>query len=104
MNGKAALRADADCLHLSGNVDFGTVTAVLTEGEKWLKSKAPAQCCVDLKNVERCNSAGMALLLAWLRTARQAGKQMEIRHVPDMLAAIIQLAGLEEELKVTDSR
>lgn len=100
MKNRAWLQVDGRCLRPCGDLTFDTVTTVLADGQQWLEKEAPVRCYISLQQVNYCNSAAMALLLAWLRTARKAGKELTIEHVPDTLAALIRLSKLEKELGI----
>jgi ABC-type transporter Mla MlaB component len=86
-------------MQLSGDIDFVSVVPLLRDGDAWLSGAAPALCRLDMGGVTRCNSAGTALLLAWLRTAAGAGKSLRVEHPPESLVALMQLAGLDTLLQ-----
>jgi phospholipid transport system transporter-binding protein len=94
----AQLAFDADRMRLSGVVDFVTVISLEQQGEAWLREQAPQRCRLDLGGVSRCNSAGTALLLGWLRAAGSVGKELTIENVPGTLRGMMLLAGLEDML------
>lgn len=50
---------------------------------------------IDLTGVSRSDSAGLALLLEWLRMAEQQHIQLNFRNLPAQMQAIIQVSGLE---------
>jgi phospholipid transport system transporter-binding protein len=83
---------------LSGELDFDNVPGVWKESLA-LFSTAPA-LILDLMEVARTNSAGLALLIEWLRLARQQGKDIEIRNVPEQMRALISASGLDEMLSL----
>lgn len=49
---------------------------------------------VDLGAVTRADSAGLALLVAWLRDARARGGTIVLESVPDRLAVLVRTNGL----------
>jgi len=52
---------------------------------------------IDLSGVTRSNSAGLALLIEWLATARRSGHVVTFHHIPDalrQLAGVCQVDGL----------
>jgi len=98
VNEPAQLAFDADRMRVSGVVDFTTVVELEQQGERWLREQAPSVCRLDLGGVSRSNSAGTALLLSWLRTARVLGKDLSVENVPATLRKIMLLAGLEDVL------
>jgi len=98
MNEPAELAFDADLMRVCGVVNFATVVPLAQQGEQWLREQAPQRCRLDLGGVSRCNSAGTALLLSWLRAARSVGKDLAVENVPATLRKILLLAGLEDVL------
>lgn len=101
MSVTASLSFTGDCMRVAGEVDFDSVVALESEGEAWLRGPAPASCRVNLSAVDRCNSAGTALLISWRRTAAAVGKVLAIEQVPQSLAALIHLGGLDDALPAT---
>lgn len=99
MNGSATLDFSTDGMHLVGEVDFANVVELAHKGDSWLRERAPDRCRLELGGVTRCNSAGTALLLAWMRTASSAGKQLSVDNPPASLTALMQLSGLQHLLK-----
>jgi phospholipid transport system transporter-binding protein len=51
---------------------------------------------VDLAEVSRSDSAGLALLLEWLAQARQNNAKLSFKNLPEQMQAIIKISGLEE--------
>lgn len=49
---------------------------------------------VDLGGVPRADSAGLALMLEWLRQARQDNRTLTFTHVPARLQDLIAVSGL----------
>jgi phospholipid transport system transporter-binding protein len=94
----ASLSFSEDTMRLSGVIDFTSAVAIQERGDTWLRERAPAQCRLEMSGVTRSNSAGTALLLAWLRSASEAGKHLTVEHPPETLVALMQLAGLDRVL------
>ena len=81
---------------LSGELGYDTVTRLLAEGER---AFAPhARVVVDMAGVTRCDSAAVALLLEWVRGARQRGATLAFRNLPDSLHAIASISDVERLL------
>ena len=95
MSEPAHLVFAGDRMRVCGVVDFTTVLALEQQGREWLRDQAPALFHLDLSEVTHCNSAVVALLLSWLRTARAVGKEVAIENVPRRLHGQMYLAGLE---------
>ncbi len=55
----------------------------------------PQSFTLDLAGVTYSSSAGLALLLDWLRTAQQVKKQPRLRGMPADMLALARVSGLE---------
>lgn len=85
--------AGAGGFSLRGEVTFSTAGALLGAGEAAFAG-LPA-VTVDLAQVTRVDSAGLALLLEWLRLGRAGRRAMRFTSLPDKLLAIARLAGVD---------
>ena len=98
ITGAATLAIDGDVLALTGVLDFDTVVALREQGEQWIAGPAPAAFTLDLAAVEYSSSAGLALLLDWLRTAARCDKQARLSGMPADMQALARVGGLEAVL------
>jgi phospholipid transport system transporter-binding protein len=57
---------------------------------------------VDLERVERADSAGLALIIGWLREARWRGASLTLHNIPEQMRALARLSGLEDLLPVAE--
>jgi len=96
---KASLETTADCLVVRGVLDFDSVVELASSGSRWLSQSAPNPCRLDLGGVSFSNSAGVALVLTWMRTAARAGRRLQVDNIPDSMVAMIRLGGLETVFK-----
>lgn len=98
----ASLHAAAEGrLELSGTLDFDTVPRLVEEGAAYLTPDA--QLVIDLGGVVHTNSAGLAMLVAWLRRARQQGAQLRFAHLPAQMRAAAELTGVIGILPVIEA-
>ena len=95
MSDTCSLSTDGDTAAISGVLDFKTVLDIEKRGAQWFSNDAPAKCRLDLSGVTYCNSAGVALVLDWLRAARAAGKELAIENMPEDMVSIALLGGLD---------
>lgn len=95
---RAELTATADVLSVTGVLGVVSVVELEARGVQWLREQASKACTIDLGAVSYSSSAGLVLLLAWLRTAAQCGKTVRIRNMPAGMAALAQVGGLAELL------
>jgi phospholipid transport system transporter-binding protein len=56
---------------------------------------------VDLGAVAESDSAGLALLLEWLRMARQAGLQIHYANMPAQISALARISEVDDLLNTT---
>lgn len=93
------IRREGARIVVSGAVTLANVALVLEEGYAQIQAGASA---VDLAEVTELDSSLLAMLLAWLREARRLGRGLDIANLPEGLATIARLYGVDELLP--DSR
>ena len=86
---------------LSGDVSFRTAESVLQESDGLFSSGSDVQ--IDLSQVSRTDSAGMALLLEWLSRAAGAGVQLQFANIPEKIKAIAVTAEIDDFLESSQS-
>ena len=97
----ATLTTDAKGqMTLQGHLDADSVVALLKQGEQCIDDQSIDTIYIDLQGVTHANSAGVALLVNWLRHAKRQAKSLRFTHVPAQVASIIQLSGLEQVLQI----
>jgi len=96
---EASAERDGDTLHVHGELDFDSV-AHLWETTGSLFRAEPIHR-IDLSGVQRSNSAGVALMVEWLRQARRRQWPLAFVNIPDQMRAIIKVAELETVLPLT---
>ncbi len=94
----ATLNPDGAALKVAGVLDFDTVVELLAQGREWIETAAPAQFTIDLSGVEYSSSAGLALLLEWLRVAEARQKRATLAGMPADMQALVRVGGLEPVL------
>lgn len=93
---QASLDVSDGELRLSGELGFATVEAVLEAGRQAVIAMAGRTAVLDLTGVSKSDSAGLALVVDWLRAARGAQVALELRGVPAQMTDIARLSGLGE--------
>lgn len=81
---------------LSGELSFATVPDVWRDTQSLFATRQVLR--FDLAGISRADSAGIALLIEWLRLARERGARVSFEHVPAQILAIARVTGLEELL------
>lgn len=83
---------------LCGELSFANVPALLREGRNLFDGQG--QVTLDLKEVTRSDSAGLALLVEWTRQAREHGSRLIFRNISPQMLAIAQVSGLDHILSL----
>ncbi len=81
---------------LHGELDFDTVPSLLAHPDVALRAGKDIR--VDFAEVTRVDSAGLALMIEWLRKAEQAGLSITFENVPEQLQSIARICDLDEIL------
>jgi phospholipid transport system transporter-binding protein len=94
---EAAVRLGATGeLYLSGVLDYKTCPALRTQGQDLIKASAAPALIIDCSGVEKSSSVGLALLLAFMRDAKAAGKIVSVQALPEDMREIAQVSELTE--------
>ena len=78
---------------VKGPVTFATAGHLLDAGQAVFSRQADVT--INLHEVTSVDSAGLALLLEWLRQARANGRAVRFLGIPEKLLAIARLSGVE---------
>lgn len=82
---------------LSGDVGFEDAARLLAEGDEVFAGLGEIE--IDLAQVTRSDSAGLALLLEWVLSAREAGRRLRYRNVPPAIASLAGMSDVAELLE-----
>ncbi|TFG86199.1 MAG: STAS domain-containing protein [Chromatiales bacterium] len=94
---EAGLKADGSGrVIVTGPVTFATAGDLLLASQPLFVGRNAVT--VDLGAVTSVDSAGLALLLEWLRRARKAGCSVTYTGLPQKLVAIAKLSGVDAML------
>ena len=78
---------------LVGDLSFATVPA-LSDGLDIGSTDRP-RISIDLAGVTRSDSAGLALLVEWLRESERLGKTITFLNMPAQMQSIARVCGLD---------
>jgi len=90
--------ADTNRFHLKGELSFKTVNTIINEAKSLFLSATELD--IDLAGVTRSDSAGLALLVEWMRIASATSRPISFRNVPDQMMAIAGTSGLDKLLPI----
>jgi phospholipid transport system transporter-binding protein len=85
-------------LLVSGELSFKSVPALAAKSRNFFKDSNSFD--VDLVDVKRADSAGVALLIEWQRQAKQQNKSINFYNIPSQMLAIARLSGVDELLSL----
>ena len=89
-------RREDGCFMLKGVLSFQTVPMIWRTGMDIFRH-APA-LVLDLQDVSRSDSAGLALLIEWMRFARSLNKPISYINMPPQMLAIARACSLDSIL------
>lgn len=82
---------------LEGEVGFATVMHLLHESRASFEHEPNIR--LDFSGVETIDSAGLALVIEWIREAKHQGHSLEIRNPPQRLLALARISDVERLLE-----
>jgi phospholipid transport system transporter-binding protein len=91
------IRREGERMVVSGAATLGEAAALLEQGKDQIQSGVRI---VDLGEVSELDSSALAVLLAWLREARDRNRELVFARLPEGLTAIARLYGVAELLPV----
>lgn len=83
---------------ITGELNFSTVPHLFGES-KWVELDPSSKLTVELGEVTRVDSAGLSLLLSWVRRAHAHQKTLAFSQVPEQLRNIARVSGVAELLE-----
>jgi len=92
------LDAQTNLVNVTGELTFATVNDVLVKTDKLFESLTSLD--IDLANISRSDSAGLGLLVHWIRTAKTTNKKIVFHNIPSQLLSIADASGLDELLPI----
>ena len=93
--GRARLESlGAGRFRVSGVLDASTAREVLEQSEARFEQFKDLD--IDLGGVGESDSAGLALLIEWLRMARQWQKEIRFENVPAQIEALARISEVED--------
>ena len=81
---------------VSGIMDFETIPDLLKQSQALFNTNG--DITVDFRQVEHSNSAGLALIIEWIRLAQTKKLSFHLVNLPSQLQEIARISGIEEIL------
>jgi phospholipid transport system transporter-binding protein len=89
-------RRDTRSYCVLGAMTFDSVTDLWRQSRDMFSGETVLQ--IDLAQVTHTDSAGLALLVEWMREASRQNARVELLHLPAQMLALADAANLEEAL------
>lgn len=96
MNGARLERVAPGTWRLGGELSYETVPAVAPRVAELFSGQEAVE--VDLAQVERADSAGVALLVEWMMEANRRGASIRYLNMPPQMLAIARVSSLDRIL------
>ena len=81
-----------------GPLTFANARRAHELGERLLKAADGAALEIDCAGLTASDSAGLAVLIDWLGTAKHAGRRLTYSHLPSGVDALARISEVEELL------
>lgn len=85
---------------IDGDLTFATIDKHTVKSFDFLKSAKPI--IIDLGRVPCTDSAGLALMIEWIKHARHYRTQLNFRNIPEQLRNLAKLSGFDKTSHFTD--
>lgn len=95
-NGVTLRETGTDSFALAGALTFDSVPSVWQEGRRLFQGRS--SITLDLTQVTRADSAGLALMVEWMREANLRKAAIHFRNIPSQMLAIARTSRLEHLL------
>lgn len=84
---------------LSGVLSYATVNDFLAKGQKIiLQTSQHESLLFDLNQINDADSAGVSILIEWLRFAQKKGSTLAYSNIPERMLSLMQVNGVDSIL------
>ena len=90
------MNASSSTQTVAGALTFETVPDLYQNSSSWFEGAG--ELILDLAQVERTDSAGLALLIEWLRRAQVENRTLRFANIPAQVQTLIRINGLQDAL------
>ena len=91
---------DDGSMSLSGSLSHQTVPNLLKQSKRLFDNNSHAEIVIDLKQVSRSDSSGVALLIEWMRQASSRNKTIRFLNIPEQMLEIAKVSGVDKILAI----
>lgn len=93
---QAAINFKDNAFYLSGDLTFNNVMQVYASSLPQLKKNPKLE--FNFSELKSSDSSGLALIIEWIKYARENNKTISLKYVPESLLSIAKAANLDSML------
>lgn len=82
-------------LSLTGELTLATVTSTYQQSLDYFQNEASVPKLINFANVTCVDSAGLTLMIEWLRLGKKQNTEIEFRNLPVQIKPLIKLFGID---------
>lgn len=94
--------AESGRVELRGVLTRNTVPSLWRERKAWLQNTANDVIVFDMQQIDKVDSAGVAMLLQVKRELRAQGRDISIANANNQFKAMVKVSGVDTLLTMTD--
>lgn len=79
---------------IEGPLTFASIDKKTVKSFNFLNSAQ--HICIDLGRVETTDSAGLALMIEWIKQSKQYNTELSFKNIPSQLMALAKLSGFDD--------
>ena len=93
MSAFSLIKQTADCYFVEGDLTFSTLNKKTINSFDFLNSAK--EICIDLEKVATADSAGLALMIEWIKHSKLLNTKLTFKNVPQQLLTLAKLSDLD---------
>ena len=82
-------------LSLTGELTLATVTSTYQQSLNYFQSEDSIPKMINLAKVTCVDSAGLSLMIEWLRLGKKQNTEIEFRNIPGQITPLVKLFGID---------
>lgn len=86
---------------IEGALTFAQIDKKTVDTSRFIK--AQGSICIDLKAVNAADSAGLALMIEWIKQCTNQGIKLSFKNIPSQILALAKLSGLDKNTYFEDT-
>lgn len=87
---------DSMTAELSGDIDHHTAKDIRMAIDEAIENDRPKELKLDFKHVDFMDSSGIGLIIGRYKNIQAIGGELHVINVPNYIARVIKLSGLEQ--------